>query len=106
MLYTMYIIVGGTIMHKDYAEYVYSTLIGTYVPGAGASGVENAFADGQPCQELYSKAYDAYQRLCDRLGVIDEDDDVEVIFDAFLSMCKILGIKMYHYGQQSPTGPV
>ena len=106
MLYTMYTLVGGTIMHKDYAEYVYNTLIGAYVPGAGAKGIENAFADGQPCLELYSEAYDAYQRLCDRLGVMDEDDDVEVIFDAFLSMCKILGIKMYHYGQLSQNDPV
>ena len=93
-------------MQDDYVEQIYLTLIGAYVPGAGIPGVENAFADGEPCLELYCTAYDAYQRLCDRLGVVDEDDDVEIIFDSFLSLCKILGTKMYHYGQQLQKGPI
>lgn len=88
-------------MQQDYAEYVYHTLIGAYIPGLGAPGIENAFADGAPCMELYSNAYNAYQRLCDRLGVVDEDDDVEIIFQSLLLISKNLGIKMFRYGQQS-----
>ncbi|MBE6959726.1 MAG: hypothetical protein E7448_03260 [Ruminococcaceae bacterium] len=87
-------------MHENYAEYVYYTLIGAYIPGCGAPGIENAFADGEPCSELYNNAYDAYQRICDRLGVEDEDDDVEIIFQSLLMISQTLGLKMFHYGQK------
>lgn len=90
-------------MHQDYAEHIYYTLIGAYVPGFGAPGVENAFDDGTECLVLYNNAYDAYQRLCARLGTTDEDDDVEIIFQSLLSISKILGEKMFHYGQKLPT---
>ena len=88
-------------MNQNYAEHVYLTLIGAYLPGYGAPGVENAFAEGAYCAELYANAYDAYQRLCDRLGVVDEDDDVEIIFQSLLLMSRILGTKMFHYGQRT-----
>ena len=86
-------------MQENYAKHVYYTLIDAYIPGHGAPGVENAFAEGQPCLELYNNAHDAYQRLCDRLGVEDEDDDVEIIFQSLLMLSEILGLKMFHYGQ-------
>lgn len=47
---------------------------------------------------LLVQAFDAYQRLCDRLGVIDEDEDVQIIFDSLSDICKILSLKMYRYG--------
>ena len=66
-------------MKENKAKSIYDSLIGTYIPSAAAPGIDNAFAPGQPCMVLYEQAYDAYQRLCDRLGVVDEDDDVETI---------------------------
>ena len=88
-------------MVMDDAEFIYDSLTGQYIPEAAAKDVEDAFAPGQPCHALYKEASGAYDRLCDRLGVTDEDEDVEIIFNAFLSMSKILGIKMYHYGLRS-----
>ena len=45
-------------------------------------------------------AYDAYQRICERLGVVDEDNDVEDIFYAFSEINKTMCIKMFQYGAQ------
>ena len=85
-------------MPEQFDEQVYNTLNGLYLPGWNIPGVENAFAEGTECMQLYIKASDAYERLCDKLGGVDEDRDVEIIFNSFLSICKILGLKMYHYG--------
>lgn len=90
--------------HTD-ATHVYNTLIGAYIPGCGVPGVENAFAEDAPCLKLYSNALDAYQRLCDRLNVLDEDDDVEVIFQSLLMISQILGEKMFYYGQTAFAPP-
>lgn len=86
-------------MSSDFAILVYNTRKGLYRPNCGVLGVNNAFAENSTCAMLYSQAFDAYQRLCDRLGVIDEDKDVQIIFDAFSDICKIMALEMYHYGE-------
>lgn len=85
-------------MHESFSEQVYNTLNGLYRPEWNIPGVENAFQEGKPCMQLYSAASDAYSRLCDRLGVIDEDEDVEIIFNTFMQISKILSLKMFYYG--------
>ena len=85
-------------MKRSRAEEVYRTLCGLYSKGLGIPGVENAYAPGEQCMILYGEAYDAYQRICDKLGVVDEDPDMEIIFNNFLEIEEIMGIKMYHYG--------
>ena len=85
-------------MGEDFAKRVYNTLNGQYIPTFCVPGVENAFAPGEKCMQLYGEVLDAYERLCNRLGVGEEDYDVEVIIDAFLDISEILGLKMYHYG--------
>ena len=62
-------------MVMDDAEFIYDSLTGQYIPEAAAKDVEDAFAPGQPCHALYKEASGAYDRLCDRLGVTDEDED-------------------------------
>ena len=79
-------------------EDIYNTLQGVLIPEARVSGVENAFADGTPCERCYSDMLDAYERLCVRLGVEDEDEDVEDIIRSFLEMQWILCEKMFYYG--------
>lgn len=41
---------------------------------------------------------DAYDRLRDRLGVLDEDSDLECIIHAFEDIQKELCLRMYCYG--------
>lgn len=81
------------------AENVYLTLTGELRGEYVIPGVENAFADGFRCEELYRQIYEANQRLCARLGKIDEDADVERIISNFLEMNRILCLEMYRYGQ-------
>ena len=85
-------------MEKTIAEEVYHSLTGMRLPEYRLPWVEDAFAADAPCMQLYNDAMDAYMRLCGRLGVVNEDDDVEVIFNAFLGIEKILCIKMFEYG--------
>ena len=85
-------------MHESFVKQVFDTLNGQYGSTGGVPGVENAFAPGGRCLQLYGDALDAYERLCDRLGQKDDDADVEVIFNAFLDIIEIMATKMYHYG--------
>lgn len=81
------------------AENVYHTLMGDLLDAYVIPGVENAFANGKRCDELYRQIYWANQRLCARLGKTDEDEDVELIINNFLEMNRILCLEMYRYGQ-------
>ena len=57
-----------------------------------------AFAEGEYCMNEYSDMLDAYERLRKRLGVQDEDRDVEDIINAFLNMQRELCFRMFRYG--------
>ena len=63
-------------------------------------GVIDAFADDAYCMEKYRDMRDAYDRLCDRLGVTDEDADVECIIGCFMEMERELCRLMFAYGQK------
>lgn len=88
-------------MKKDqFIEDVYYTLGGQLVQEACVAGVENLYAEGKNCEKWYADILDAYERLRDRLGVQEEDEDVEIIIDSFLSICRETGYHMYLYGTQ------
>lgn len=87
-------------------ERAYETMACDVLEAYQMPGVEDAFAPGSYCMDLYAKALDAYARLCNRLGVKDEDNDVEIIFYSFLQIQKELCYRMYRYGAQFGMGEV
>ena len=83
------------------AEEVYFTLLGESCEPI--PGVENAFADGTVCDKCYNEMLDAYARLRDRLGVQDEDADVEIIINSLRKITDELCHQMFFYGTQCET---
>ena len=83
-----------------FIEDIYSTLSGELAENACVPGVENLYEEGKPCMKWYSEMLDAYGRICDRLDVQDEDEDVEIIINSFLSICQEVGYYMYYYGAE------
>ena len=79
------------------AEDIYYTLLGEMVDDFRVPGVENLFHDGGDCMNCYCKMLAAYERLCDRVGVIDEDEDVEVIIHSLMTIEQNVSIKMFEY---------
>ena len=73
-------------MKDQFGDEVYDTLRGIRIPGAEVEGVENLFALGTKCERLYGQMLDAYERLCVRLGVEEEDADVEIIISSLLGI--------------------
>ncbi len=57
-------------------QMIYESMLGELVEPL--PGIDNAFADGQPCAQWYAQIYAANCRLCQRLQV-EEDPDVECI---------------------------
>ena len=85
-------------MKDSFSQDVYETLCGFRSEGFNVPGVENLFGEGMPCTLLYGEMWEAYERLLNRLGLRDEDADVEAIINALLSICEKVGAQMYHYG--------
>ena len=82
----------------EFREWVYDSAMGNLAKGYELKGVDNLFSTGKECYCLYSEMLEAYERLCDRLNEIDEDEDVEIIINNMLQICKIVGLQMYDYG--------
>ena len=87
-------------MVEELRERVYYSLLGQYEKGYELPGIENLFATEGECAMLYGAVLDAYGRLCGRLGVVDEDADVEIIISNLLDIQKKLCLKMFDYGQR------
>ena len=85
-------------MTNHLTKAVYQTLTGQLLPEYRIPGVENAFAPGSVCHQLYQRIYHAKLRLCQRLGAIDDDTDIEDIADAYEDIMEYLCTKMYTYG--------
>ena len=66
--------------------------------------IENLCEEGSACDCAYSQMLDAYARLRERLGVENEDADVEQIIDALRKIEKIVSMKMFEYGMQFTGG--
>ena len=87
-------------MSEKQVEDIYFTLTGTMQEQFRVPGVENLFAEGSDCMNCYSEMHAAYERLCDRLGVVDEDEDVEIIIDSLMCIERKVSTKMFEYGMK------
>ncbi len=87
-------------MSNQQIKDIYFTLVGVIRKEYRVPGVENLFAEGSECSNLYSQMLDAYERLCSRLGVVDEDDDVEVIINSMMDIERKVSMKMFEYGMK------
>lgn len=61
--------------------------------------VENEFADGKRCSQLYGKVTCARLRLSERTGIDFEDRDVMDIIESLEEIGKICALKMFDYGK-------
>ena len=75
------------------SEFVYESLIGELVDPI--KDVPNAFEPGSYCETRYRQVLEAYERLRGRLGVADEDPDVEIIIDSLLEIQRKLCVEMF-----------
>ena len=75
------------------SELVYESLIGELVDPI--KDVPNAFEPGGYCETRYRQVLEAYERLRGRLGVADEDPDVEIIIDSLLDIQRKLCMEMF-----------
>ena len=85
-------------MDYDFIDRVYDTLHGNLTEAACVPDVENLFAEGTLCDSLYDNIHAANARLLDRLDAQNEDQDLEIIVNSFLGLCRETGRAMYHLG--------
>lgn len=81
-----------------FAEAVYGTLTGIIDPEYRVPGVENMLGEGCECNMLYGKMRHAYDRVLDRLGLEDDDADIEEMISSLEEIERLLCIRMYEIG--------
>lgn len=86
------------IFDSQFVDNVYFALQGETLDSI--PGVENAFADGSVCDRCYKDMLDAYARLLDRLGLENEDKDVEIIINSLRTITDELCYRMFYLGAQ------
>ncbi len=77
---------------------IYDSLQGVLIPEARIPWVKDLFIPGSPCDCTYAEMLRTYERLRDRLGVRDEDPDVEIIISSLMEIQRILGQEMFRCG--------
>ena len=85
-------------MKERFIDLVYQTVIGEMQPDFELTGVEDAFAPGSLCDNAYEEMLRAYARIRIRLGVQDEDQEVETILHCMTVIQKEIAYQMYRYG--------
>ena len=83
----------------EFVEAIYWSLQGLMVEPV--NGVESVFYEGSVCETAYEQMLEAYERLRQRLGVENEDADVECIINAFQTIAKELSLRMFEYGRST-----
>ena len=85
-------------MPESKAQWAYESMACFVKDWYRMPGVEDAFKDGSYCASRYHEIWEAYKHLRERLGVVDEDRDIEIIIQAFEDIQQELCYRMYHYG--------
>ena len=88
-------------MKMEFWEQVYESMTCHVLEEFRVEGVEDAFADNSFCMQKYKQMREAYDRLCERLGVIDEDADVECMIHCYMEIQRELCKRMFLYGQKA-----
>ena len=83
-------------------QLVYELMNGTWdleaLPVEESEFVKDELEQGQPCEQLYQQAYEAAKRICKRLEIEEDDEDILLIFNNLMKITKYFSLKMYDYG--------
>lgn len=86
---------------KEFKWMIYDLMNGLMVAEECDEGVrklvKNEFEEGSRCERLMEDVSRASHRICQRLGV-EEDQDLSLIVTSLMQMGEYLGMKMYDYG--------
>ena len=61
--------------------------------------IEDLFADGSVCSQLFEQAFKAELRILAQLGV-QESRDINEIYCCMNEICEHVSIRMFEYGQE------
>ena len=93
-------------MKKDKEQFkclIYDLMMGSRnledYPVKESEVVTNEFEEGMYCDRAYNEVYHANRRVCERLDLEEDDDDVECIISNLLGIAKHISMKMYDYGE-------
>ena len=93
-------------MNIEYLELLYDTVLGQVQDAYALPGAENLFEPGKPCDLHYRDAMSAYKRICQRLGISAEDNDLEQILHSMNAICRLIAFEMYRLGRKAPRDAV
>ena len=78
---------------------IYESMLGLLVEEYALPDVDNAFVQGGYCDRQYARMRDAYERICQRLGVT-EDKDLDIMVEAMEKIQRELCRRIFHYAKE------
>jgi len=79
---------------------VFDSLMGFLRPEYALDWVKPIFVPGHPCYDSHEEMREAYDHLLDRLGLQDEDEDVEIMLSCLSDHTRILALEMFQCGRE------
>ena len=80
------------------SEAVYRTLMDELLKEQCVPGVESMFREGSKCDLLYQEMRRAYDRLLARLGLCEDDADIETIICSLTAVHELVALRMFEIG--------
>ena len=96
LIFSVMIVVGTLLINRVSSYFLdeFSTQMEEVFTQRFLAELSSACAD-ELAPDRLREMLDAYERLRDRLGVVDEDEDVEVVIDSLLDIQRQLCLKMF-----------
>ena len=87
-------------MDRKLLDDIYLTLQGLYLPSHAVPGVPNLFQPFGYCDRKYTAVREAYERICLRLGLEEDDNDpdLDIIIESMEAIQEVLSKEMFLLG--------
>lgn len=87
-------------MDMNFLDDIYLTLQGALIPQAAVPWVPNLFIPNGYCEREYTRMREAYERVCTRLCVDTEDDDLNTMVQAMEKIQEVCCKEMFRLGME------
>ena len=84
-------------IEKDF-RLIFDAAMGNTQTKLSYDWVENLFESGTGFVKAYAAFWAAREHLCERFGLEEDDEDLELIMNGLLDLEEDLGRKMFFYG--------
>ena len=82
------------------ADFIYDLMTGEINRGVEGNPLEDIIPEDKFFESTIEEIYEARLRICDKMGDLDKNSDLQIITDGYSDLCRYLCKKMFAYGKK------